>query len=123
MLARGLKYEEGSVEDTFARMSIEHERKTEFAKTMVIVNAIIGMGNHIAMSVSGGNSDKKVLDGLNNSITTLKRLLIPESIEQTESEAMRVKNILKKEMEQGPISITPIGTFKNKKGKIRLKQK
>lgn len=122
LIARGLHYEPGSLNDIFSRSAIETERRTELAKTMVIVNAIIGMGNHISAAVSGaGTSGKKTLDGLNKSLDILRELLVPEIVENTGKEAERAKALLKKEIEAGPISFRPVGqSKKSKKGMVKI---
>jgi len=121
LFARGLTYKAGSLEDTFARSAIETERRVELAKTMVIVNAIIGVGNHIASAVAGGSSSKKNLDSLNNSLGILKQLLVPEEATNLENEAEKAKALLKREAESGPISFVPIGTVKSKKGTVKMR--
>lgn len=121
MLARGLKYESGSPEDTFARLSIELERRIEYTKTLALVNAIIGVGNHIAAAVSQSSPNKQSGDKLAKTMDVLKSLLLPEEAERTDRDAGRAKVILEREVSAGPIKFRSMGHGKDKKGKVKLR--
>lgn len=107
MLARGLKYEDGSLEDTFARMAIERERKAAFLTTLAVVNAIIESGNRVVAAVSqsaspqGGDTLQKTLDAL-------RTLLLPAEAEKADRQAQKAKRLLEEEVLKGPLKIRPM---------------
>lgn len=117
LLARGVKYEVGSTDSTFARIGIERERQVKYTQTIAIVNAIMTMGTAVVSAItqtpnqSSGDKLKKVLDHLRD-------LLLPELAEQREKDADRVKELLHREVEQGPIKVTPMTRKKSRRKKV-----
>jgi len=108
LLSRGVKYEMGTPEDTFARIGLERQKKIQYAQTQVIVNAIITVGNSIAAAVSGGANDGGG-KALTQSIEALQELLMPEEAEKKAKQAARAKDLLEREIKRGPIKITKMG--------------
>jgi hypothetical protein len=121
LLARGIKHEPGSVEDTFARHGMEIERRIEYTKTLAIVNAIISVGNHISSAVTGSQGTKDGGDKVTKTMEALKALLVPEEAETTTRDAKRAKELLKREAESGPVKFQSMAHKKDKKGHVRLK--
>jgi hypothetical protein len=115
MIARGLNYKPGSLEETCSRIAIEKERRISFYTTLTLINAIVEVGNGImeVMSKSSNSQGKK--DGLKNSVEALKKMLLPEEVEVGESQARRAQRILKEEVAKGPIKIQSMSKEKKRK--------
>lgn len=121
MMARGLRYEPGSMEDTFARIGLETERRVEYIKTLAIVNAIIGVGNHIVAALSQSPGDSKGGESITKTLEVLKSLLLPEDKERTEDKAKRARRLLEQEAAKGPIKFRTMDYGKPKKGRVKVK--
>jgi hypothetical protein len=121
MLSRGLRYEPGSMEDTFARIGLETERRVEYIKTLAIVNAIISVGNHVVAAITQSPGDAKGGDSVTKTLEALKEMLLPEDKERTESKAQRARRVLEEEATKGPIKFRTMDYGKPKKGRVKLK--
>jgi len=121
MMARGLRYEPGSMEDTFARIGLETERRIEYVKTLAIVNAIIGVGNHVVSAISQSPGDSKGGEAVTKALEALKEMLLPEDKERTDDKAKKAKAYLEREATKGPIKFRKMDYGKPKKGRVKLK--
>lgn len=82
-------------------------------KLMVVVNAIISVGNRVCAAVS--SSDTPTSDALKKSIDSLKQLLLPHWAEDTERRAKAAKDMLVKEVTRGPLTVKVLGRDQNKR--------
>lgn len=106
LMARGVKYEFGSMEETFARVALERDRSVRYAETLAVVNAIIEVGNALASAVTGSPAPQSTKgSGLKKVMESLRSLLMPELAERTERDAEKAKAVLAAEIEKGPITI------------------
>jgi hypothetical protein len=80
---------------------------------MAVTNAIIGVGNHIASAVSGGEAGGS--DKLKDTLDMLKGMLLPHYKEEQDRKAERSKKLLAKEVAGGPIQVKIVGKSKDKK--------
>lgn len=122
LLSRGVKYEVGTPDDTFARIGLERQKKIQYAQTQVIVNAIITVGNSIAAAVSGSSNDGGG-KALSQSLDTLQELLMPEEAEKKAKQATRAKDLLAREVSKGPIKFTKMGRQGKRRARSLRKKK
>ena len=93
--------------------AINRKSEIEYLKIMAVVNAIIGVGNHIASAVSGGEGGGG--DKLKDTLDTLKGLLLPHFREEQDRKAAKAKEMLVREVAGGPIQVKVVGKGKDKR--------
>lgn len=120
LLARGIHYEVGSIEDRFARLALERERRASYTQTIVLVNAIMAVGNGIASAVRGTPNESGD-DKLKKSLDALREMLLPEDAQRAERRASKARETLDKEISRGPIKVRPMASRKGR-NKRRLSQ-
>lgn len=117
LLSRGVRFEYGSLEEKLARIGLERERRIEYLKTVVMVNAIIGIGNNIAAAVTGSPNNQLGGDKLTKSLELLRDLLVPEEGEQKEEKAKSAREKLEREIAKGPLKVRPIQSGRQRRKK------
>lgn len=103
----------GSIEDRFARLALERERRAAYTQTIVLVNAIMAVGNGIASAVSGTPAESGD-DKLKKSLDSLRELLLPEEAQRAERRASKARETLDKEISRGPIKVRPMASRKGR---------
>lgn len=105
MLLAGLKYDQGSLEESLARQAFERKQEIEFLKIMVMCNAIFSIGNSIISAVSQSEGGSSAGDALKKSIDALQKKLVPHWAEDTDKKAKMAREVLIKEVSRGPLKI------------------
>ncbi len=88
-------------------MALKRQSEIEFLKLMCTINAIIGLGNSLASTLSGSGGSGN--DSLNKSIDALKELLLPHWKEEKDVRAKKARELLEKEVSGGPIKVQVVG--------------
>jgi len=107
LLARGVRYEPGSVEDSFARMGLERERKAQFLTTLAVINAIIETGNRIVAATTQSAAPQGN-DTLQKTLDLLRSMLLPAEAERLDKKARMAKRYLEGEVQRGPVKFRPM---------------
>jgi hypothetical protein len=115
MIARGLKYESGSLEEHCTRVAFENDRKVSFLTTLTMVNAIVETGNRIVAAITQSPSNQLSGDNVKKSMEALKDLLLPEDNERKKRQAAKARKRLVEEVQQGPIKFKAMAHAKPKK--------
>lgn len=95
-------------------VAINRRAEVEFAKTMVIVNAIISGCNSVSAAVAQ-SPEGSSSDALNKSLDALKSVLLPQWAEENEQRAGEAKKKLMEEMNRGPLKIQVMTNTKKKR--------
>lgn len=103
MLASGLSYEFGSLEESLTSLALNKESEIEYLKVVTIVNAIISTGNAIRASITG--SDSSGSDSMKETLEELRDIMLPHLAENREEKAKQVKERLAEEHQKGPLQI------------------
>lgn len=113
-ILEGLSLEIGSVEETLAFRAFQQRNLSEYYKVLSVVQAIMyGFSSMIkVMSQEQPGSP----EALNDLLTQLRNLLLPETVKETEDKAKKVKQIMENEISSGPFKVESMVYKKKGKG-------
>jgi hypothetical protein len=122
MAMMGVDYPIGSFEENLAVLAINRNKQVHFMTTLLIVNAIIHVGNCIQAAVSGGSASEKGSDNLQKLVESLKSMLMPGDALETESKDQRALRILEEEVSKGPLNVRPMAETKADRGRFKRRR-
>ena len=79
----------------------------------MVVDAILTAAKGIRATIAG--SDSGGSDGLNKSLTALRKELLPHWAEELEKRAEKVRDTITKEFNRGPLQVKAVGDGKRKR--------
>jgi hypothetical protein len=113
---RGLDLRYGSPEESFAMLAYNREQQVRFYSVLSVINAILGTGNLIVQALTGQPGDNKSGKALQETMSALRELLLPDDTFEAEKKIERIKAVLEREVAKGPISIRPQAQKKKRRG-------
>lgn len=120
----GVDYPIGSFEESLAVLAINRNKQVHFMTTLLIVNAIIHVGNCIQAAVAGSSASEKGSENIQKLVDSLRSMLLPGDDLDTESKTQRSLRILEEEVSKGPLNVRPMAETKADRGRIkRLRSK
>lgn len=105
----------GSLQELFAMRAFREKQIARYMETRVLVEAILfGCGN-VAAALAGSDQSPSP-DSLNDLMTSLKGLLLPELAEERDSKVTKVMKLMEEEQKRGPFKVESMAFEKRKKG-------
>lgn len=104
----------GSIEETLALRAFQQRNLSEYYKVVTVVNTIIYGFGALISSMNGGQAESP--EKINDLLTTLRTLLLPDTEKDTENKAKKVKDIMERELSNGPFKVEAMTYKKRGKG-------
>lgn len=97
-------------------LAYNREQQVRFYSVLSVINAILGTGNLIVQALTGQPGDNKSGKALQETMSALRELLLPDDTFEAEKKIERIKAVLEREVAKGPISIRPQAQKKKRRG-------
>ena len=106
-----------------AIVGAQRQADIDFRKLLLVVNAILEVGNRIVAAVSHSEAPSSG-KGLQKEVETLQELMLPHHGDAKTKRAAEVKKVLEKVYAGGPLKIKVVGGDREKKrGRVTIRKK